>query len=345
MGCVMRVRLNGWMGLLTTSFALAAAALSSCKRDAREVVAYTSVDQVFAEPVFRAFEKQTGIAVRAVYDTEETKSTGVVNRLIAEANSPRADVFWCNDPVRPLLLIRRGMVTPYLSPNAAAIPSAFKAGDGTWTDFSARVRVLLVNKNRVPSADTPRSMQAFLDPRWKGQVAIANPVFGTTTMHVAALFATWGDERARAFMDSLKKNDVRVASSNGEVKRLVASGEIAFGVADNDDASEALKEGAPVEVVYPDQDGMGTLLIPTSEVLIRGGPHTVNGKRLIDFLLSAEVEKELAERASHLPLRPGVTVPANVPAAGSIKLMPIDYGKLGETMERIQPWLREWAGL
>lgn len=320
-------------------------ALPACKRDAREVVAYTSVDQVFAEPVFRAFEKQTGIAVRAVYDTEETKSTGVVNRLIAEANNPRADVFWCNDPVRPFLLIRRGMVASRLSPNAAGIPSAFKSSDGTWTDFAARVRVFLVNKNRVPAADVPRSMQAFLDPRWKGQLAMANPVFGTTTIHVAALFAAWGDDNARAFLIGLKKNGVRVASSNGEVKRLVASGEVAFGVVDNDDASEALKEGAPVEVVYPDQDGMGTLLIPTSEVLIRGGPHTENGKRLVDFLLSAEVEKEMAERASHIPLRPGVTVPANVPAAGSIKFMSVDYGKLGETMERIQPWLRAWAGL
>src|SRR5262245_56960033 len=76
-------------------------AFVACKSSAREVVVYTSVDQPFSQPVFEAFEKQSGIKVRAVYDTEETKSTGVVNRLIAEANSPQADVFWSNDPVRP----------------------------------------------------------------------------------------------------------------------------------------------------------------------------------------------------------------------------------------------------
>jgi iron(III) transport system substrate-binding protein len=72
---------------------------NSCRSSsAQEVVVYTSVDQVFSEPVFRAFEAESGLRVRAVYDTEETKSTGVLNRLIAEAQNPQADVFWSGDP-------------------------------------------------------------------------------------------------------------------------------------------------------------------------------------------------------------------------------------------------------
>src|SRR3546814_10481449 len=85
---------------------------------AGEVVAYTSVDQVYAEPVFRRFEEKTGIRVRAAFDTEETKSTGMLNRLIAEGNNPRADLFWSGDPVRPFVLIGRGLVAPYAPANA-----------------------------------------------------------------------------------------------------------------------------------------------------------------------------------------------------------------------------------
>src|SRR5262252_7268390 len=155
----------------------------ACKRTAREVVVYTSVDQVFSEPVFKEFERQSGIAVRAVFDTEETKSTGVLNRLIGEASSPQADVFWSGDPVRAIVMAKRGLAEPYLSPNAAGIPAAFKAKDGTWTGFAARARVFLVNKNRVASNERPKSVKDLTDPRWKGQVAIANPLFGTTTMH------------------------------------------------------------------------------------------------------------------------------------------------------------------
>src|SRR5215471_21021152 len=188
----------------------------ACKRTAQEVVVYTSVDQVFSEPIFKEFERRSGIAVRAVFDTEETKSTGVLNRLIAEAEHPQADVFWANDPVRPFLLGKRGLAEPYVSPSASDIPAAFRAADGTWTDFAARARVLLVNKKRVSPGEMPLSIRDLASPRWKGQTAVANPLFGTTTMHIAALFTTWGEEQARAFLTALKANSVRIVSSNGE---------------------------------------------------------------------------------------------------------------------------------
>jgi iron(III) transport system substrate-binding protein len=320
-------------------------ALSGCKQNKKEVVVYTSVDQVFSEPIFKAFERESGIAVRAVFDTEETKSTGVLNRLVAEVQRPQADVFWANDPVRPFLLIKRGMVTPYLSPSTAGIPAAFHAADGTWTDFAARARVILVNKKRVSASEMPRSIRDLANPRWKGQTAMANPLFGTTTMHVAALFAAWGEEKARAFMDSLKANNIRIASSNGEVKRLVVGGEVAFGIADTDDGQEAVQEGAPVEVVYPDQDGMGTLVMPTAVVLIRGGPHAEPGKKLIDYLLLPDVERRMAEAAAHMPLRSGVATPPSVKRVKDIRAMQVDYARVETEMERIQPWLRQWVGL
>jgi iron(III) transport system substrate-binding protein len=329
----------------TLSLAVALTAIGACKSSSNEVVVYTSVDQVFSEPVFRAFERESGVRVRAVFDTEETKSTGVLNRLIAEADRPQADVFWSGDPVRPFLLIKRNLVEPYVSPNASGLAEGLRAADGTWTGFAARARVLLVNKNKVGKEDLPKSIRDLADPRWKGQTTIANPLFGTTTMHVAALFAAWGDDATKQFMTDLKANDVRIASSNGEARRLVVAGEVAFGLTDTDDAHEAIKEGAPVEVVYPDQDGLGTLVMPTTVVLMRGAPHTANGKKLVDYLLSADVERQMAEAAAHMPLRANVLAPANVRRVGDIRAMKTDYAKVADEIERIQPWLRSWAGL
>lgn len=327
---------------------LAAALIASACRDGgrvNEVVAYTSVDQVFSHPIFRHCEERIGLAVRGVFDTEETKSTGVLNRLLAESAHPQADVFWSGDPVRPFVLVERGFVQPYASPEAGALPLALRASDGMWTGFAARARVLLINNTLVPENDTPRSIRDLASPRWKGKAAIANPLFGTTTMHVAALFSAWGEEPAKAFLNQLKANGVRLASSNGEVKRWVASGEVALGLTDTDDAHEAIQAGAPVRVVYPDRDGNGTLVMPTVAVLIKGAPHSENGKRLIDCLLSADVERRMAEAAAHMPLRAGVPTPRNVQPLSDVKAMPVDYRTVAQTMERIQPWLREWVGL
>jgi len=170
------------------------------------VIVYTSVDQIFSEPIFRDFERLTGVKVRAVFDTEETKSTGVVNRIIAESSNPQADVFWSGDPVRQFLLSNRGLVENYLSPNGSGIRTQFKSPEGTWTGFAARARVLLVNKSLVKPDEMPVSILDLTNPKWKGRAAIANPLYGTTTFHVAALFTAWGEERARQFMNDLKAN-------------------------------------------------------------------------------------------------------------------------------------------
>ena len=85
----------------------------------QEVVIYTSLDKVFSEPVLKVFEEETGIKVLDVYDSEATKTTGLVNRLIAEKNNPRADVFWNSETGRTIVLKREGVLASYVSPSAA----------------------------------------------------------------------------------------------------------------------------------------------------------------------------------------------------------------------------------
>lgn len=128
-----------------------AASLAGCTRQAapRQVVCYTSTDQVFAEPVLRAFEQETGIKVRAKYDTEETKSTGLANLIQQEKGRPQGDVFWSSETGRAIALQAAGCLAAYHSPSATDIPAAFKDPGGFWTGFSARARVILYNRNRA----------------------------------------------------------------------------------------------------------------------------------------------------------------------------------------------------
>ena len=89
---------------------------------AQSVVVYVSEDQIFAAPILDSFQKETGIRVKAVYDTEESKSTGVMNRLIAEKNNPQADVYWANEVARAEVLKQKGISTSYVSPTACGNP-------------------------------------------------------------------------------------------------------------------------------------------------------------------------------------------------------------------------------
>jgi iron(III) transport system substrate-binding protein len=319
-------------------------ALPGCFSKQQGIVVYVSEDQVFSEPILKDFERETGITVKPVFDTEESKSTGVMNRLIAEKNNAQADVYWANEPVRADALKQHGVSTPYDSPSAKDIPDQFKDLDHYWTGFSARARVLLVNAG---STIKPESVTAYTSPPAKGRAAIANPLFGTTTAYVAALFTIWGDERARTFMKDIKDNQAKMTTSNGESADFVAAGQADFSLVDSDDAVNRKKQGKPVEIIYPDQEpnGLGVLILPNAVALIKGGPHLENGKKVIDYLLSKSTERKLAfADCAQIPLHAGVDTPPEVRRIENIKPMRVSYADLARKMEEIQPFLKEWAG-
>jgi iron(III) transport system substrate-binding protein len=316
---------------------------SRTSNDAGTVVVYVSEDQVFSEPILMDFEKETGIRVKAIYDTEETKSTGAMNRLIAEKDNPQADIYWANEPIRAVVLKQKEISTPYYSPNAIGIASAFKDPAGYWSGFSARARVLVVSSEGEP----PGSILDYTNEVWKDKSVIANPLFGTTTSWVAALFTIWGDKQAKEFMENMKDNGVKISTSNGESTILVANKEFAFSLVDSDDATNAIRNGKPVRQIYPDQgEGqVGCLVLPNAAVLIRGGPNPENGKKLIDYLLSAETERKLAfADCAQIPLNEGVETPADVKKIEDIKTMHIDYEAVAKKLQEIQEYLKEWSG-
>jgi iron(III) transport system substrate-binding protein len=310
-----------------------------------DVVVYTSVDDVFARPVAETFQRETGVTVRLVPDTEETKSAGLLNRLIAEKARPQADVFWSGDPVRAAILKSKGISAAYRSPAAAGLPAQFSDADAYWTGFSARARVLVYNTQLVRPSEAPTSVLDLTDERFRGRACLANPLFGTTSMHAAALFVALGDERARAFFEGFVKNGGRLVSSNGEVRRRVASGDCAIGVTDTDDAAVARREGKPIGVVYPDADGMGTLVVPNCAVLIAGAPHPEAARRFIDYLLSPETERHLAESdAAQMPLRSDVPVPPGVTPITDLRPLEVSYAALGTKLEELsQGYLKTWV--
>jgi len=318
----------------------------ACNRNSvQEVVVYTSVDDVFARPITERFTQDTGIAVRLVPDTEETKSTGLLNRLLAEKERPQADVFWSGDPVRAAILKAKRVSMPYHSPLVDGLPPQFSDPDGHWTGFSARARVLIYNRNLVPEGQEPTSVMDLLDPRFKGKTCIANPLFGTTSMHAAALFAVLGEDKAKAFFEGFSTNGGTMVSSNGEVRRRVAAGEFAVGITDTDDVNVARLEGKPVGMVYPDANGMGTLLIPNCAVLIANGPNPDAGRRFIDYLLRPETEKALAEsEAAQIPLRLGIPVPEAVPTIARLQPMSVNYTTLASLLETLSSgYLPAWV--
>lgn len=313
----------------------------------REVVLYASIDETYARRAAHAFEKETGIVVRLVSDTEAAKSTGLLARLMAEKANPVADVFWSGDIARAFALDRAGMLEAFTPDDADALPDSPGLADGKVFATAARARVIMVNRELAPSgAPRPRSVEDLAKPEFAPRSCLANPLFGTTAVHAAALFKTWGEARARKFFEDFARHGGRMLASNGEVKRRTGSGEYAFGLTDSDDLHVAWLDGKPVDGIIPVSAGDGGLLLPCAAVLIKGAPHSAEARQLAAYLSGAKSEEMLAaSEAAHWPLRAGLAAPEKfrgipVPAPLDAKA----WREMDSVMEELlKGFLNEWV--
>jgi iron(III) transport system substrate-binding protein len=270
--------------------------LASCGDDSGpKVVLYTSVDEPVARPIVAAFEKETGIKVLLRTDTEATRTAGLAERLLAERGSPQADVWWGNEPFHTVNLAENGVLAEYKSPAHERIPPLYRDSKYRWAGTALRARVIAVS-DKV--GDRPiHSLLDLTDEAFTGQIVMARPTAGTTRGHVAALYTLWGYERADDYFRRLRANGVQLVGGNSIVAEQVGAGRMLLGLTDNDDVDATLREKGKLRMVIPDQaeGGMGTLTIPCTVGLVKGGPHADAGRKLVEYLLSAEVEKKLLE--------------------------------------------------
>lgn len=330
-----------WFGLLA-----AAVGLLGCtsRTSQHEVVVYAALDSEFSQPILKEFAEQTGIAAVPKFDVEATKTVGLVNAIIAESARPRCDVFWNNEILNTIRLKQKGLLEPYRPAVAEQYPPLFRDPDGTWCGFAARARILLVNTQLVPPADRPQSIYDMVDPKWKGRTGIAKPLFGTTATHVACLFAVLGPEKAQQLLLDMKQNGVQIEAGNKQVALAVAAGQLAFGLTDTDDALSMIAAGYPVEIVYPDreQNQLGTLFIPNTVAIIKGCPHPSGARQLVDYVLSANVERQLATGASgQIPLNTTVNVPLQVETPKTVKAMEVDFDQAASAWDAAAAFVRD----
>jgi iron(III) transport system substrate-binding protein len=128
--------------------------------------------------------------------------------------------------------------------------------------------------------------------------------------------------------------------------------EVAIGTTDTDDAIIELKAGRDVAIVFPDRDGksasrMGTLFIPNTLCIPKGCPNPDGARKLVDYLLSAEVEQRLAEGSgAQIPLNPKVKakLPATIETPATVTAMQVDWAKAAELWDEAQAFVTREFG-
>jgi iron(III) transport system substrate-binding protein len=277
---------------------------------------YVSVDEHVARQVLQAFERETGIEVRMVGDSEASKTTGLVMRLRAEHDAPIADVYWSSEALQTIALAGEGVLSEHVDVTLDDWPALMRDAGGRWFAFSPRPRVIVYAPERVDADALPATWEDAVDGRFQGRLVMADPRFGTTGGHLAAMESWWTQqgepERFDAFLAGLRDSAVRVLpGGNAAVVSAVATGEADIGFTDADDVRAATARGLEVAMLYPrhdlDQPGGGTFLMPNTVAIVAGSPHPEEAARLVAYLLSDETARFLASSISgNMPLQPEV---------------------------------------
>lgn len=317
------------------------------------LVVYVAHDRQFSEAALEAFTEETGIKVRAKYDDELTKSLGLVNLLLEEKDSPRADVFWNNELLGTMDLVDAGVIEPYKGAGWSRMPEQYRDADGLWVGFGGRLRVWIVNTDKIEP-----TTQAIVDRMRSGDlshVTMTKPLFGTTRTHYTLMWHLLGGDTVKAWHADVRERGLIESRSNGQTRNLVAEGECDIGWTDTDDYFGAVDRGAPVamvpsrvsdthlrNIVGVAYDSM-TICIPNTAGIIKGTKRREKAEKLVDWLSSQANEIRLAKsEARQIPLGPvdEMELPQDVRDLVPLAAEGFDLNTLGDARKECLDWLK-----
>ena len=279
---------------------------------------------------FDAFTKATGITVQYI----EGGSGVVVQRVAKEQSNPQADVLVTLPPFIQKAAAD-GLLENYKSAEAEAIPAADKDPNGAYVPMVNNYMNFIYNTKALDSA--PKSYDDLLDAKFKGKVQYSTPgqAGDGTAVMLQIIHAYGGKDAGFDFLKKLQTNNVGPSSSTGKLAALVNKCELYVANGDLQMNMAQKAQDPNIEVFWPagPQGEKTTFALPYYIALVKGAPHSENGKKLIDFLLSKDAQAQLSTIAWGLPVRTDV--------------QPTDdnFKKMHELMQDVKVWNPDWSSV
>jgi iron(III) transport system substrate-binding protein len=297
-----------------------------------EVVVYTTRAEALFKPVIEAFNA-------AYPDIKVTVLNGsnseLAARILEERANPKADVLVNSDILTMENLAAEGVFAPNDSAAVMSVPTDYRADDGSWVALTLRARVIMYNTDLVSPEELPKKMVDLADPKWKDALGSANSTNGAMMAQLVIMRNQLGEPATEAFIQGLLENNTQFFGGHTDVRKAVGAGELKLGLVNHYYYHLSKAEGAPVGIIYPDQEdgGLGLMVNSTNAGIIKGGPNPEMARIFVDFMLSPAGQKIYAERNYEYPIVPGVPLAEGVAPLDSFRLNPFPLKTLRDELE------------
>ena len=315
---------------VASAVALAASAWTAVA--SAEVNVYSYRQPFLIEPIFEAFTEETGIEVNTVFAKE-----GLVERLVAEGDNSPADLLLVTDIGNLVAAVEQGVVRAVDSETLEAnVPAEDRDPDGMWFGLTNRARIIVTSKDRVEDG----LVETYADlarPELEGRVCTRSGKHDYMVALIASRIAHEGEEATRAWLEGVKANLARRPQGNDRAQvRAIAEGECDVAVINSYymGAMASDPEQRPwaeaVNIVFPDQDGVGTHMNVSGVVQTKASPNPEDAVRLMEFM-SEDVAQALYAEANHeYPVKPGVERSALVASWGEFERDPLPLAEIAK---------------
>ena len=290
------------------------------------VVLYTSLAPTESQPLSDAFQKKYGIKVVLWRGL----SAQVVQRAITEARGRRnaVDVIETNGPEMEMLA-REKLLGEIQSPYLADLPAGAIPAHRTWFPDRFNFYVVGFNTTKVQRSQIPATFEGFLDPKWKGRIAVE----ATDAEWMATLIKTWGDAKGMDYFRKLSALRPDVRTGHILLANLVVAGEVPVGLTIyNSNIVPLKRKGAPVDFV-PVQPVVAR---PQGIGVARNAPHPHAALLFTDFVLSPEGQRLLESLGR---------VPASLRVKSELNNFPFTVIDPATALDEKDKWEKLWNDL
>lgn len=286
----------------------AIAAMTATAAAAAEVNVYTSRQPQLIEPIFEAFEKDTGIDVKVLFANK-----GLVERIRLEGEASPADLYIAADIGNLVRAVDAEIVESLKNEVLeSTIPAEFRDPDGRWFGVTTRARIVYAAKDRVSDGEVTTYEDLATD-KWKGRICTRSGRHPYNIALISAAGVHHGADAAKEWATGLKGNLARKPQGNDRAQvKAIWAGECDIAVGNTYYMGKMLEDpeqtawAESVRIVFPKFENGGAHLNVSGIVLTKASPNRENAIKLMEYMVSEEAQKLYAALNYEYPVRDGV---------------------------------------
>ncbi|TQS43461.1 thiamine ABC transporter substrate-binding protein [Cryptosporangium phraense] len=336
------------VALLCVTAVLAICSCSSPDADPTVVTLLTHDSFRISPGVLADFEHRSGLKVRVLRSGD---AGTLVNQAVLSKGHPQGDVLYGVDNTFLSRAVRAGIFTPYRAPTATQVPRAFDLDPAVtpidYGDVCVNYDKAWYTAHRLAP---PRTFEDLTAPAYRNQLVVENPATSSPGLaFLLGTIASFGEAGWTGWWKRLRANGALVTDTWAEAYRQRFT--VGSGGQGNRPLVVSYASSPPAEVLYaaerPATAPSGVLVDTCFRQiefagLLAGAKNSAGGRKLVDFLLSAEFQRDLPLQEFVLPVLPGTPLPREFTAYATLPARPLTL-PAGEIDAHRDAWISRWT--